>query len=47
MVYLVRQLKKLKTKKHMPKFYGRGGTKELRKSQLPAFLGALGFIIVD
>src|ERR1035437_1378301 len=29
------------------KFYGRGGTKELRKSQLPDFLGALGFIIVD
>ena len=29
------------------KFYGRGGTKELTKAQLPAFLGALGFIIVD
>ena len=29
------------------KFYGRGGTKELRKAQLPDFLRALGFIIVD
>ena len=29
------------------KFYGRGGTKELKTSQLPAFLGALGFIIKD
>ena len=29
------------------KFYGRGGTKELTKAQLPAFLGALGFVIVD
>ena len=28
-------------------FYGRGGTNELTKAQLPAFLGALGFIIVD
>ncbi len=28
------------------KFYGRGGTKELKRSQLPDFLGALGFIIV-
>ena len=29
------------------KFYGRGGTKELKRSQLPDFLGALGFVIVD
>ncbi len=29
------------------KFYGRGGTKQLKKSQLPDFLGALGFVIVD
>jgi uncharacterized protein YjbI with pentapeptide repeats len=29
------------------KFYGRGGTKELTKAQLPDFLGALGFIIKD
>ena len=29
------------------KFYGKGGTKELKKSQLPDFLGALGFVIVD
>ena len=29
------------------KFYGRGGTKQLKKSQLPDFLGALGFIIAD
>jgi len=28
-------------------FYGRGGTKELKKSQLPDFLAALGFVIVD
>lgn len=28
-------------------FYGKGGTKELKRSQLPDFLGALGFIIVD
>ena len=27
------------------KFYGRGGTKPLKISQLPSFLGALGFII--
>ena len=27
------------------KFYGRGGTKPLKRSQLPDFLGALGFII--
>ena|SRR3990167_2131539 len=27
------------------KFYGKGGTKPLKRSQLPAFLGALGFII--
>ena len=29
------------------KFYGKGGTKQLKKSQLPDFLGALGFVIVD
>ena len=29
------------------KFYGKGGTKELKRSQLPDFLGALGFKIVD
>jgi hypothetical protein len=29
------------------KFYGRGGTKPLKRSQLPSFLGALGFIIED
>lgn len=29
------------------KFYGRGGTKTLKRSQLPSFLGALGFIIED
>ena len=29
------------------KFYGKGGTKPLKRSQLPAFLGALGFIIED
>jgi uncharacterized protein YjbI with pentapeptide repeats len=29
------------------KFYGRGGTKQLKRSQLPDFLGALGFVIVD
>ena len=29
------------------KFYGRGGTKPLKISQLPSFLGALGFIIED
>ena len=28
-------------------FYGKGGTKRLKKSQLPDFLGALGFIIED
>ena len=27
------------------KFYGRGGTKPLKRSQLPDFLGALGFVI--
>jgi hypothetical protein len=27
------------------KFYGRGGDKVLKKSQLPDFLGALGFIV--
>lgn len=29
------------------KFYGKGGTKQLKKSQLPDFLLALGFVIVD
>ena len=29
------------------KFYGRGGTKPLKRSQLPDFLGALGFIIEE
>ncbi len=29
------------------KFYGRGGTKPLKRSQLPNFLGALGFVIED
>ena len=29
------------------KFYGRGGTKHLKRSQLPDFLGALGFVIED
>ncbi len=29
------------------KFFGRGGTKPLKREQLPAFLGALGFIIED
>lgn len=29
------------------KFYGRGGTKILKRSQLPSFLGALGFVIED
>jgi len=29
------------------KFYGRGGTMPLKRSQLPDFLGALGFIIED
>jgi len=29
------------------KFYGRGGTKPLKRSQLPYFLGALGFIIEE
>ena len=28
-------------------FYGRGGTKELKRSQLPSFLGALGFVIIE
>jgi uncharacterized protein YjbI with pentapeptide repeats len=29
------------------KFYGKGGRKELKRSQLPDFLAALGFTIVD
>ena len=29
------------------KFYGRGGTKPLKRSQLPSFLGALGFVIEE
>jgi len=29
------------------KFYGKGGTKQLKRSQLPSFLEALGFVIVD
>jgi hypothetical protein len=29
------------------KFFGRGGTKVLKRSQLPSFLGALGFIIEE
>ena len=29
------------------KFYGRGGTKPLKRSQLPTFLAALGFVIED
>ena len=29
------------------KFYGKGGTKELKRSQLKDFLGALGFVIVE
>ena len=29
------------------KFYGRGGIKELTKAQLPNFLRALGFVIVE
>ena len=29
------------------KFYGKGGTKPLKRSQLPDFLAALGFIIED
>ena len=29
------------------KFYGKGGTQILKRSQLPAFLGALGFIIEE
>ena len=29
------------------KFYGRGGTKPLKRSQLSNFLGALGFVIED
>ena len=28
-------------------FYGRGGTRELKRNQLPAFLGALGFVIIE
>jgi len=28
-------------------FYGRGGTKPLKRSQLPAFLAALGFVIEE
>ena len=29
------------------KFYGRGGIQSLKRSQLPDFLGALGFVIED
>ena len=29
------------------KFYGKGGTKKLKRAQLPDFLAALGFIVVD
>ena len=29
------------------KFYGRGGTRPLKRSQLPDFLAALGFVIED
>ena len=29
------------------KFYGKGGTKKLKKNQVPVFLEALGFIIED
>ena len=29
------------------KFYGRGGTKPLKRSQIPDFLSALGFVIED
>ena len=29
------------------KFYGRGGTKKLTKKQLPDFLNALGFQVID
>ena len=29
------------------KFYGKGGTKKLTKKQLPDFLNALGFQVVD
>ena len=29
------------------KFYGRGGTKPLKRSQLPSLLGALGFVIEE
>ena len=29
------------------KFFGRGGTKELKKNQLESFLGALGYKIID
>ena len=29
------------------KFYGRGGTKELTKEQVPVFLKALGFVVKD
>jgi len=29
------------------KFYGRGGTKKLKKGQLPDFLAALGFKVID
>jgi len=29
------------------KFYGKGGTKVLKRSQLPDFLAALGFVIED
>jgi len=29
------------------KFYGRGGTQKLTKEQVPTFLKALGFIVID
>ena len=29
------------------KFYGKGGTRKLKRSQLPDFLGALGFVIEE
>ncbi len=32
---------------HNAKFYGRGGNRVLKKSQLESFLGALGFIIEE
>jgi uncharacterized protein YjbI with pentapeptide repeats len=30
---------------HRAKFYGRGGTQRLKRSQIPEFLAALGFVI--